>query len=233
MDGDAFSASELEENLLDLRFYNRWTGGIAVIEGALRGLTRRTPRGSRLRILDVGAGGGDVAVALGTWARARGHEPHVVAADVCPRFLGHARSRTPGGAALHLCAADARALPWKDGAFDVACSSLMMHHLDAASIRLVLREMRRVTRLGFVVLDLRRSVLSLSLLWILTRVTSRNRLTLHDGPLSVRRALTVAELRALASEALGGPAAAGDGSLRVGVQGAARLFITYTHASPS
>lgn len=230
MDGDAFTEAELEGNLSDLARYNRITGGIAVLKGALGRMIRGVPRGSRIAILDVGAGGGDVAAALGTWALHRGYRPRVVAADLSPRFLRIARSRARGSEPLSVCAADGRALPWRDGAFDVAVSSLVIHHLGSDAIRLVLGEMRRVTRFGFAVLDLRRSALSLAVLVLLTRMTTRNRLTLHDGPLSVRRALTVAELRTLASRALAERAVPdGGGRLRVRLQGAARLLITYTH----
>jgi len=231
MDGEAFTEAELEGNLCDLERYNRITGGISVLKGALRRMTAGMPRGAPMGILDVGAGGGDVAAALGAWASAGGYRPRVVAADLSPRFLRLARSRSRASGPLHVCAADGTLLPWRDGAFDVAVSSLVLHHLDAESILRLLGEMRRVTRRGFAVLDLRRSTLSLALLVLLTRLTTRNRLTLHDGPLSVRRALTVPEMRDLAARALSPGTREPARKLSVRPQGAARLLITYTHAA--
>jgi hypothetical protein len=51
-----------------------------------------------------------------------------------------------------------------------------------------------------VVCDLRRSALAFAGAWLWSR-TSRNRLTRHDAPLSVRRAYTPAEALALARDA--------------------------------
>lgn len=48
-------------------------------------------------------------------------------------------------------------------------------------------------------MDLRRSWIAYSLIYILTRLLTRNRLTRSDGPLSVLRSYTPGELAALAA----------------------------------
>src|SRR5205085_2526696 len=54
--------------------------------------------------------------------------------------------------------ADALHLPWADDAFDVAILSTALHHFDDERDCLrVLREMGRVSRIGFIVNDLARS----------------------------------------------------------------------------
>jgi len=217
MDGSAFTSAELSANLADLERYHRITGGYRVLVSTLRRMTSGLPRGSRLSILDVGAGSADLALRVSAWARRSGWRPRVVAVDLSHRILGAPQSSRGRPDSVRRCVADARALPLGDGAFDLAYSCLMMHHLDEESIAAALSEMRRVTRIGFVVSDLRRSPIALASVWALTRLTSRNRLTLHDGPLSVRRALTPLEARSLASRAglTGKPASAGT----IGVDG--------------
>jgi hypothetical protein len=49
--------------------------------------------------------------------------------------------------------------------------------------------------------DLVRSALAFAGTWLYANLTSRNRLTRHDAPLSVRRAYTPAEAVALARDA--------------------------------
>jgi hypothetical protein len=63
----------------------------------------------------------------------------------------------------------------------------------------MLRELRRVARLGVVVNDLDRSMPAWIGAWLLVRVASRNRYTRHDGPLSVRRAYRAAEVTPMAA----------------------------------
>ncbi len=93
--------------------------------------------------------------------------------------------------------AEGESLPYADGAFDVVTCSLALHHFEPPAARALLRELRRVARLTPVVCDLRRSALAYAATWLWSR-GSRNRLTRHDAPLSVRRAYTPGEALALA-----------------------------------
>lgn len=238
MDGENFTPAELRSNLADLERYNRLTGGIDGILSAFGALTRDLTAGDRVSILDVGAGSADAACSVAAWALRRGWRPRVVASDVNVRMLEIARSLHRSNGRVQLCAADGRALPHGDGEFDLAYCSLVLHHLDEGAIERVLAEMRRVTRLGFIASDLRRSALAFSSVWALTRLTSRNRLTRNDGPLSVRRALTPPEMRALAERAGldGAPRGLGNtkpggGGFALRRQGPARMILTYRHAA--
>ena len=66
---------------------------------------------------------------------------------------------------------------------------------------LVLAEMDRLGRSGFILNDLRRSWAGYLAARVAGRLTTRNRLTRHDGPLSVRRSFTARELLAVAHAA--------------------------------
>lgn len=99
---------------------------------------------------------------------------------------------------MTLIRGDARRLPFADGAFDAVSLCLALHHFDPDEAAVVLREMQRVARSAMVVIDLHRNVAAYAGVWLLTRTMARNRLTKHDGPLSVLRAYTVPEVRELA-----------------------------------
>jgi hypothetical protein len=58
-----------------------------------------------------------------------------------------------------------------------------------------------VSAIGYIILDLRRSWVAWLLISLLARTFSQNRLTRHDGPMSVLRSYTDAELGALADRA--------------------------------
>ena len=104
-----------------------------------------------------------------------------------------------GELVLHV--ADGQALPFPDGAFEVAHSSLVMHHLEPDAARALLAEMARVARRGVVVNDLVRGRAAWAGAWALSHLATRNRFTRRDAPLSVRRAYSVAELTALLAAA--------------------------------
>jgi ubiquinone/menaquinone biosynthesis C-methylase UbiE len=191
LDGPLDDPIALEDNLRDLRRLNRLTGGAALSVRAVRSL------GDAATILDVGTGGADIPVLLLTDSRRRGVALQVTATDSRAEVLAAARDlrpsidRLPG---LVLATADGLALPYPDASFDVGHASMVLHHLDETDAIAFLRELRRVSRLGIVVNDLARSWPFWIGAWLITHTVAASRYTRSDGPLSVRRAWTRAEM---------------------------------------
>ena len=112
-----------------------------------------------------------------------------------------ARRRTGSEDRLTFVCGEGERLPFDDGAFDVVTATLALHHFEPPAAQELLREMRRVARLTPIVGDLSRSRFAFAATWLWARATTRNRLTRHDAPLSVRRAYEPSEALALAREA--------------------------------
>ncbi|HEV7626699.1 MAG TPA: class I SAM-dependent methyltransferase [Streptomyces sp.] len=94
------------------------------------------------RVLEVGAG----AAQCSRWMAAQGARP--VALDLSHRQLQHAlriSDSEDAGMSFPLVEADASALPFADGSFDLACSAFGALPFVADPVR-VLREVRRVLR---------------------------------------------------------------------------------------
>lgn len=193
MDEPVDDVAELEANLRDVAFANARLGGTMPAVRALRRVPVR-------RVLDVGSGLADVPLALVRDAERRGIALHVTCLDRSEQMLALARRATGAPASLAFVRADGEALPFGDGAFDAVTCTLALHHFEPEAARALLRELRRVARVAPVVCDLRRSALAFAATWLWSR-TSRNRLTRHDAPLSVRRAYTPAEALQLARDA--------------------------------
>ncbi len=88
--------------------------------------------------------------------------------------------------------ARAQHLPFADGSFDVVTCSNTLHHVSESDAVLLLQECARVGQ-HVVVADVVRNRFMLWGAWLLTRLTTRNRLTRADGLHSVRRSFTVDE----------------------------------------
>lgn len=101
-------------------------------------------------VLDLAAGTGDLALAFLQVTGARG----VVAADFAEPMLARARDKLArrGERRVALLAADALALPFRDGAFACVASAFLLRNL--ADLRQGLAEMRRVTAPGGTVVAL-------------------------------------------------------------------------------
>lgn len=201
LDGPLDDLAALAGNLRDLRRVNRLLGGVALSRGAITALAEdRTD----LSVLDVGTGGADIPMALVADAERRGRHLRVLAIDSRTEVLTAARAANPGldaSTQVELRVADGRRLPFADRSFDVAHASLLLHHLEPGDAVALLTEMARVARRGVVVNDLDRSRLAWFGSLLVGHLFTANPLSRHDAPLSVRRAYTLQEARALAIRA--------------------------------
>jgi len=201
LDAPALDAALLRESLRDIGRLSRLAGATSSLVGALRRLMRRHGVTHYVSILDAGTGGADIPRAIVRWAKRSGVRPFVLACDRHPQVVGAAREFCAGVPEIAVVEADVTELPYADGLFDYAICSLLLHHLDEEQATRALRKLRAVARRGVLVSDLVRSRLGVIAATVATRLVSSNPLTRHDGPLSVRRAYTLAELRALSSHA--------------------------------
>ena len=201
LDGPLDDPEVLIGNLRDLRRVNRWLGGVALSRAAIDALVGRlADSGTAITLLDVGTGGADIPVALlADWQR-RGRRLEVTAIDSRPEVIFAARMARPAidrVSRLNLTTADGRSLPYPDDSFDVVHASLVLHHLDAPDAVALLREMARVCRRGVVINDVQRSRLYWWGARLVAHLATRNAYSRHDAPLSVRRAYTIGEAKAL------------------------------------
>jgi ubiquinone/menaquinone biosynthesis C-methylase UbiE len=190
----------LAATLADMDRFGAWFGGHAL---SLRAIRRVAGEGGArpLVILDVGGGDAAFAARLALRARRQGRRVRVLVVDRDAATLALAQRVAASYAEIALVQADATALPFRAGAVDVVTATLTLHHLTPDAAVAALREMRAVARRAVVVNDLLRSRLTLALVWLATRAFRCHPISRHDGPLSVRRAYSRAELAALAARA--------------------------------
>lgn len=219
---------EMVGSLDGLRRVNRLLGGVSpTISGVLRLLKNRKPANGRFfRICDVGTGAADIPIALLDAARKHRIPLHVSAVESNPDLAAAARKAAHSKEYMTIICGDARDLlasAARGGGsaktrdhhpsgeiheelapnrpFDVVTASLFLHHFPPTEVVAWLRLMAGAAKLGVVVNDLERHPLAWMGIKVAGPVLCRNRVFLHDAPLSVRRAYNVAEWKAMAREA--------------------------------
>lgn len=151
-------------------------------------------------LLDIATGSGDVLLATVRRLRRAGLEPQAHALDASPLALDAARRRCEGvGIELRTIAADA-IRDGIDGEFDVAMSSLFLHHLRDGEALALLRTLGERCR-AIVISDLDRSRAGLAAAAAVSRLATRCPVVHTDAVRSVRAALRPEEAGTLARDA--------------------------------
>lgn len=196
LDAAGHSRETLAGNFRDIAFLNRWFGGWNLVDRCLQPFLP-DERPATLTLLDLAAGAADVPLALARRWQKRGVRLEITALDIDPAIVElateAARREKVGG--FEAVAADVFAYPFPEGQrFDFVTCSLAFHHFSPESCVEMLRLMGRLTGRAFVVNDLRRGWFGWFGSKLLTWLVARHPFTRHDGPLSVLRSYTVAEM---------------------------------------
>lgn len=158
----------------------------------LRDMAREPGRSYHL--VDLGAGGCDMAVWLLREAGRRGLRLRVTALDGDPRAVAFARRMAGATPNLTIACADIFALP-SCGPADYLFSNHVAHHLPDAVLDDFFQMMDRVAGRCWIVSDLRRSLAAYAGFQLLGRCF-RDSFTFEDGKRSIRRGFTPGEFAA-------------------------------------
>ncbi len=148
----------------------------------------------RYTLLDVGAGGCDIATWAAREARTRGLKLNITALDNDPRILPVAYRAARDYPEIRIFEGNALDLG-QQGPFDFIFSNHFLHHLDWDEIKIFLRQVLAATRLAFVMNDLKRSRWAYLGCTVFLGLSTRRSFAFHDGRLSIRRGFLPGELR--------------------------------------
>lgn len=200
MDAPDADPDLVRQSLVFLRRVNRLLGYTRSTLRHLERFSRTWRPGERIRVIDFATGSADVPRAILRWADRRGYDVRVVGVDL---HATTARAALAGAAApdprLQIVRADVLELPFAEGSFDYATTSLFLHHLDDADAVRVLAAMGRAARRGVIAGDLLRRRRAYA--WIKLISVFANPMVKHDGPASVAQAFTREEVLALRDRA--------------------------------
>ena len=190
------SPTILVDDLRNLRAMNRFLGGCRVLLHGLKSFLRQEKM-THFSVLDVGTGSGDIPAAVARWSRKQGFETRIVALDSHKIMTAVAAEYTRNFPEISIVRCDAGAPPFRRSSFDIVVASQFLHHFTEADIIALLRRWADVGRRAIVISDLVRHPAAYYGIDMLTRLSTRNPMTINDAPLSVRRALTIPEWRNL------------------------------------
>ncbi len=144
-------------------------------------------------MLDIGAGGCDIALWAVREARRRGLSLRVTALEKNPRIIGFAAEAIKGEPQVGVVEGDALELG-RLGVHDFVFSNHFLHHLEWDEIEIVMRQVVENAGRAFIMNDLERSRWAYAAFSAFTGLFIRNSLAFEDGRLSLLRGFTAEEL---------------------------------------
>jgi SAM-dependent methyltransferase len=191
LDSDLCPPLEVQTSLRDLCRINRWFGGVSTTRCLIERAASVTGQ-EHLSVLEVASGFGEVPREAGRQLIRKGITLDITDLDRVPSHLqrGHRG-----------LVADAMALPFRDGSFDLVSCSLFAHHLEPQQLAAFASEALRVSRCALLINDLIRHPLHLALLYP-GFLLMRCRVSRIDGVASVKRAYTPKEMQQILSSAV-------------------------------
>ena len=176
----------------EMRIIHRLFGEIRALRNSLLPAARASGE-SKVSILDVGAGSGELLRVLEKWTA--GRKTFFVGAE-----LNAEAARTIKSTILAAVRCDALRLPFPDSSFDYVFCSLFLHHLGDDDAVGLLKEMSRVARKRIYVIDVNRQPAAYYLYKVLGGLVLQ-RFSLEDGSLSILRSFSPDELVVIAKAA--------------------------------
>jgi SAM-dependent methyltransferase len=189
-------STELEVDLRNLRQLNRYFGSYRLIGLFLR---RWLKPQSRMRILDLATGSGDIPRLIVDYARKVNATVAIDAVDQQPSTVEIARGLSAAYPEIEFLQGDILTLTREP--YDIVLCSLALHHFSEADAVAVLRRCRALSKRYVLVSDLRRGALATLGVFLLTGLLFREKMTRVDARLSAERAFSFHEFRILAERA--------------------------------
>ena len=188
---------ELERDLENIRQLNRWFGSYALISMFL---SRWIKPGSRLRIVDLATGSGDIPRLIAECGRKIGAELRIDALDQQSATLQIAQKLSVPYPEISFV--EGNILEWRSAEpYDVVFCTLALHHFSDNDAVRVLQRCRELSHKFVLVSDLRRSWMATIGVHLLTATMFREPMSKHDARLSIARAFSFSELNQLAQRA--------------------------------
>ncbi len=189
LDDPSIPAEQLALNLRELHTINSWLGGYSTSMSALKKVL--SPKKPSV-VVDIGSGGGDAAMRLSKWSRAKSYNIQIKGIDLNQFCVSYSTQRCEGLAGVHFICDDYRNVQNHVPEIDVLHASLFCHHLTDEEI-IDLLSFARTNKITLVINDLARNAFAYYGIRLLTRLFSRSQLVKNDAPLSVLRGFTKAE----------------------------------------
>ncbi|WP_422106561.1 methyltransferase domain-containing protein [Winogradskyella sp.] len=199
MDDFSMKGELLRDTLDKLGKINRWLGGNRVTLNGIEQLLAGHPKDRTYTIIDLGCGHGDMLRWVADFGKKHQYKFKLIGIDANQDAIDYAieLSRTYDEITFEKC--DIFSEGFQTMNYDIALSTLFLHHFNEQEILSLLRTISNSANLGIVINDLHRSNVAYVLFKLLS-LTISNQMIVKDGLTSISRAFKRRELESISQQ---------------------------------
>lgn len=186
MDDPHLSAEALQGTLKAISACNKWLGGNAITIRALKRFFKQYPDKKDWIIADVGCGDGEMLRLIADAFKKKGLNIKLVGIDISEQGIALGKKASVAYPNIHFECTDVLILNKDTFACDIILCTLTLHHLDSITIVAFLRQFVQLARMGVLINDLQRSVLSYRLFKLISSIFIKSPVAKYDGLISIR-----------------------------------------------
>jgi len=194
MDDPNLDLVALKEVFMDINKVNRVLNGHAITIRAIEKTLDENPQKS-YTIVDLGCGNRDMLKKIALYFRNRAISLKLVGVDLNGNAINIAMENCKHFSNISFLQKDILSLDVLVPQCDILLCTLTMHHFGKEEIQEFLHRIVRLPRIGIIINDLQRSMVSYYLFKIFSVIFIKTHIARHDGLVSIKRAFIKSELK--------------------------------------
>jgi len=199
MDDFSMKGELLRDTLDKLGNINKWLGGNHITRDGIKQLLKNKPKDRNYTIIDLGCGHGDILRVIADFGRKQGYKLKLIGIDANQDAIDYANELSFNYQEITFSKVDIFSNDFKSLEYDIALSTLFLHHFNQEEIRSLIKRLTEKAKIGIVINDLHRNKVAYGLFKLLGLVIS-NHMIVQDGLTSILRAFKRVELEQFSNE---------------------------------
>ncbi len=199
MDDLHMDGSLLYDTLDKIAGINKVLGGNGVVLSGVKVLLEKTDKDTPITIIDLGCGSGAMLRTLAHYARKKKRRFQLIGIDANAHTLAYAEKLSSEYEEIHYKNIDVFSKEFDAISYDIATATLFVHHFEETEIFSLVKQLSSKASIGVVINDLHRHWLSYYLFRIFAFFYG-NKMTRHDGAISILRGFKKEELVSMANQ---------------------------------
>ncbi len=199
MDDLDMEGEMLRKTLDQIAAINKRLGGNKATINGIHTLLKNEPKATVISIIDLGCGSGDMLRAVADYGRKNNFVFKLIGIDANEYTVNYARKLSANYPEISYLKMDVFSDDFSGIPFDIAISTLFLHHFTAQEIDRLLIPIVNSVRIGVVINDLHRSRIAYYLFRAISFFIS-NPMVKKDGAISVLRGFRKKELIAISKK---------------------------------